>query len=290
LSNGAALIGARLLHEAALLVLFGAAAFPLYAAPGLMAAQPAFAAWRRRAMAIAAVLALAGAVLWLAFTTAAMSGEPGDAFDVAALRSVLSETGFGALWTVRLVGGVLLLAAVLAPAPPALQTALAGLELASLVGTGHADLPGGALGQAHRAADAVHLLAAGVWVGALWALGWMARRLPGAAETEAALRRFSGVGQVAVALLVLTGGVNAYAVLGEPTKLVSTAYGRWLDVKLAAFAGMLALAALNRFVLVPRIARGGGLARLRRQILGEQLLALVVVAVVAVVGTLDPEA
>jgi putative copper resistance protein D len=149
------------------------------------------------------------------------------------------------------------------------------------------------LGRLHLAADVAHLLSAGLWIGALWALGWLVVHLPQTPQTETALRRFSGVGQLAVAVLVLTGAVNAFGVLGDPVKLLTTRYGQLLDVKLLAFVGMLALAALNRFVLTPRLAtdaRGDSLRQLRYQILGEQALSLVVVAIVAVIGTLDPMA
>jgi len=283
----AALIGARWLHEAAIGILFGAAAFPLYAGPGLIDAHPEFAAWRRRRLGLMAALALVGAAGWLAFTAAGMSGEPADAARPSAWASLVTDTEFGKLWAVRLGVIAALLVAIWRGSVP-LQTALAAVALGSLAWTGHADLPEGRLGQLHRAGDVVHLLAAGLWLGALWALGWMTFRLPQAAATEQALRRFSGVGQVAVALLISTGLLNGYAILGDVGKLLGTAYGRLLDVKLAALAGMLVLAAVNRFILVPRIAGGGGTERLRLQILAEQALSLVVVAVVAVIGTIDP--
>jgi putative copper resistance protein D len=202
----------------------------------------------------------------------------------------VTDTDFGRLWAVRLGVIAALLVAIWRRASVPLQTALAAVALGSLAWTGHADLPESWLGQLHRAGDVVHLLAAGLWIGALWALGRMAASLPEAGETEQALRRFSGAGQLAVAALIATGLLNAYAILGDFTKLITTTYGRLLDLKLAAFAGMLVLAALNRFVLVPRMAAGGGTGRLRRQILGEQALSLVVLAVVAAIGTIDPNA
>jgi putative copper resistance protein D len=285
-----ALIGARWLHEAALAILFGAAAFPLYAGPGLIEAQPGFAAWRSRRLALMAALALVGGLGWLAFTAAGMSGEPADATRPAAWLALVTDTDFGRLWAVRLGVIAALLVAIWRRASVPLQTALAAVALGSLAWTGHADLPESWLGQLHRAGDVVHLLAAGLWIGALWALGRMAASLPEAGETEQALRRFSGAGQLAVAALIATGLLNAYTILGDFTKLITTTYGRLLDLKLAAFAGMLVLAALNRFVLVPRMAAGGGTGRLRRQILGEQALSLVVLAVVAAIGTIDPNA
>lgn len=289
----AALVGARLLHEAALLVVFGVACFPFYAAPGLTEANPTFAAWRRRRAALGVGLAIIGGLLWFAFTTATMSDTPSDAYSPSALVGTLCDTDFGKLWLARLAACVLLLLALWSPRFRAAVPVLAALTLMSLAGTGHAGLPDGPWGLAHRVADGAHLLAAGLWIGALWALGWMVVNLPQAPETEAALRRFSGAGQLAVAVLVVTGGVNAYAILGDPIKLITTRYGQLLDVKLLAFVGMLGLAGLNRFVIVPRLSKGDGgavLPWLKRQILGEQALSAVVVSVVAIIGTLDPGA
>ncbi len=291
MSLTAALVGARFLHEAALLVVFGIACFPLYAAPGLARANADFAAWRRGRMAWGAGVATLSGVLWLALTTASMTGDAADAIRWSAIAGTVSDTSFGQLWVARLIGCVLLGLAVWTPRLDAVATVLSALLLASLAGTGHADLPDGTLGLVHRLADGAHLLAAGLWIGALWALGWMVVNLATAPQTEAALRRFSGAGQLAVAVIIITGGLNAYAILGDPLKLLTTAYGRLLDVKLAAFAGMLGLAALNRFVTLPRLAAGESstaLPRLRRQIIGEQALSAVVVIVVAVIGTIDP--
>jgi len=288
----AVLVAARWLHLAAILLLFGIAAFPLYAPTGVDA-WPEFQSWLRRRILGAALVGLAGGALWFAFSAADMSGNLGDAADPAALAAVVTDTAFGKLWLARLLGCAgLALAAWTPPLRPTIAP-LAAVVLASLAGTGHAGLPEGWLGGVHRVADAIHLLAAGAWFGALWALGWLVTHRGQAPETAASLRRFSGVGQLAVAALLLTGVVNAYALLGGPDRLLATRYGRLLDVKLAAFAAMLVLAALNRFVLTPRLARGAAaevLRRLRWQIGGEQLFSFAVVAVVAVIGTLDPNA
>jgi putative copper resistance protein D len=67
-----------------------------------------------------------------------------------------------------------------------------------------------------------------------------------------------------------------------------------LIVKLVLFAGMLSLAGLNRFIIVPRLikANDGGdaawLIRLRRHILGEQALGVVVILIVSALGTMQP--
>ena len=79
--------------------------------------------------------------------------------------------------------------------------------------------------------------------------------------------------------------------------MVGTTYGRILIAKLAFFVGMLALAAANRFWLVPKMQRAKGddpngreswRRRLRTHVLGEQALGLLVLLSVSVLGTIRP--
>ena len=109
-------------------------------------------------------------------------------------------------------------------------------------------------------------------------------------------RRFSSMGYVAVATLVVSGLVNSWFLVGSVTSLLSTLYGQILLGKLAVFAAMLALASGNRFWLVSRMieARENSgppaiwLGRLRYHVLGEQFLGLMVLLAVSVLGTMQP--
>jgi putative copper resistance protein D len=151
-------------------------------------------------------------------------------------------------------------------------------------------LPGGSLGLLHRLADAVHLLAAGWWIGGLLALALSARMLgPRAASV---LGRFSRVGYVAVAALVLSGLFKSAILVAPLGRLTTTAYGWTLLLKLAVFAGMGALALSNRFWIAPRLAQGGApnvwLGRLKTQVLIEFALGVVLLAVVGALGAMAP--
>jgi putative copper resistance protein D len=64
---------------------------------------------------------------------------------------------------------------------------------------------------------------------------------------------------------------------------------------LLLFAGMLTLAALNRFIIVPKFMKadevgehGVGLISLRRHILGEQALGFFIILVVSTLATMEP--
>src|SRR3546814_16590590 len=78
----------------------------------------------------------------------------------------------------------------------------------------------GSIGWVHLSADIVHLLAAGAWIAAILALGTLLLRAhrsmvrDDAEHLHRALARFATVGTLAVALLVVTGLVNSWLLVG----------------------------------------------------------------------------
>jgi putative copper export protein len=68
-----------------------------------------------------------------------------------------------------------------------------------------------------------------------------------------------------------------------------TPYGRLLAVKIILFLAMVVVALINRFRLMPRISRDvAALGALGRTVALEQVLGLLILAVVSVLGTLPP--
>ncbi|KZD21198.1 copper homeostasis membrane protein CopD [Tardiphaga robiniae] len=302
------LVVARFLHYVASTTLAGAAFFPLYAYAG---AEPeTLGRWRRRVLLWSAVLALVSGLAWFVLAVANMSGGLADVVDPEIVGSVVRETGFGVVWTVRMFVATVLVAVTLlqVASRPSVSRDLvtsflaAGL-LASLAGAGHSQIEEGWEGLVHVAADAAHLLAAGAWLGGLAPLGFILLGYAGiragraASDIDGVLMRFSGMGYAAVATLVGTGLVNSWLLVGSVSSLLHSAYGQILMAKLAFFAGMLALAAANRFWLVPALeasGRGGVGAsdvwrsKLRTHVLSEQGLGLLVLLSVSVLGTIRP--
>ena len=302
----AGLIGSRLLHFLAVLSLFGAALFPLYTFRGSVqsfaADEPRLAHQIRWILFISVLLALFSGIGWFVFTAGTMAGDLSQAFNSDILKAMIQATDFGPLWIVRFVLLVLVAALLvrwpLQPTHWALPI-VASLLLASLAGTGHARGTEGWGGYTHMTSDAAHLLAAGVWLGGLWPLGLivaasrdLSRGSEGRLMIGDVLTRFSGVGTIAVAVLVASGVVNSWFLVGNPAALFSNAYGRLLSVKVAIFLFMALLASANRFWLTPKLSifptSDAWLARLRLHVFGEQALGLVVVALVSVIGTLEP--
>jgi putative copper resistance protein D len=288
----AAVIAARFVQFAAVALLFGGAAFLVYGLNGAPAQS-----WRRGLFLACAGTAMVAALVSLSAQTAVMAGDPGAAFDPGLLTSVVAGSVFGQAVLVRFAAAGLALLALLArPSPWRVTTVLGGVALASFAWSGHGAAQDGVAGLVHAGADVIHLLAAGVWLGALGVLAIqlaVARTVAQARALHTALAGFAGVGSAAVALILASGLANAWFLVGPSriARMGETPYGVLLLVKIALFAVMVALAALNRLRLTPGLAVGRpspAVATLRRSIGLETALGLGVLAVVAVLGTLAP--
>ena len=152
-------------------------------------------------------------------------------------RTLLAETahsGFGSWSELRLLL-YLALAAVLWPLgalDSALNRWLAGTAVLGVAltfaGTGHAAASGNV---AELAVDAVHVLAAGIWLGGLITLV-VAATTRSDGPTQATVAAFSRLALLAVLVLVATGTVNALMRLSALDQLWNSAYGVTLSVKL----------------------------------------------------------
>jgi copper transport protein len=123
----------------------------------------------------------------------------------------------------------------------------------------------------------VHVVCVAFWIGAL---------LPLIAAVQAGeggpLARFSLVIPYPLAALVISGGILAVAQLDRVDALWTTSYGIVLSCKIAAVVALLALAALNRFVVTPRYQHGDATAAgaLARTMAAEFGLVLMILALV----------
>lgn len=286
--------------------LFGLAAFGLYALRGEERSGAGIAF--RPLIAGTALLGLLVSALGLAVLAAGMAGVPLASVDLASVEMILTGTDIGAAWLARIAALVLVLVSVLVrDRRPVLMLSGAGLgggiALASLAWGGHAAMREGRAGAVHLAADMLHLLAAGIWIGALAALLLLVFRPSGRMTADhlrlshRALDGFATTGTIVVATLIVTGAVNLLLVVGfdQLAGLPGSLYGQLLLLKLIAFAAMLGLAASHRFRLVPAFERAlmaedhpAALAVLRTSLVVETLCAALILALVAWFGTLEP--
>jgi putative copper resistance protein D len=300
---------ARWANLAACVVLVGTFTHLLLAGPS---DRPTARAWEARLLRWApglAMIALVTGFLALQYQTAVLVGAPAAALDRAALGRVLVETHGGRIWLVR-HGLLLLLAAFLLLRPDverrldwlavrgqSLVLGAGALALLSLAGHAAAVEPGTALA---LGLDLTHLAAVGVWAGWLLPLAALVRAASREAGSDArpyavlAARRFSRWALVAILVLAGTGVATALEQVGGVPALVGTPYGRLLLVKLALFAPILALAAVNRSRILPALSGDAvavgrpALRRLGTFVTGEFALVLAMLAVVSVMTATPP--
>jgi putative copper resistance protein D len=136
-------------------------------------------------------------------------------------------------------------------------------------------------------AQALHLLAAGFWIGGLLAIA--TRPSGGGPQWRAALMNFSFIGHAAVAVVILSGVLIGFVILGGQAAPWSFAYLTVLAVKVALVMAMTGFALYNRYYLVPRIARvAGSEARLIEIVRLNLGLSGLVVLLVSLLGILAP--
>jgi putative copper resistance protein D len=300
----AALVALRCVQYATAMILFGSPLFLIYARPDVNAGLPAN--WGRLRPLLArsaAVLAIAS-VCALVVQTSILAGSLDEGLKPESLWAVITTTAFGPSALIRAASAALALAALAALGLSrwgrGLTAALGGVATASLGWMGHGPSTEGAPHLLHLAADVLHALAAGVWIGALAAFLVGLRGSSQDPTQVRALHRtlqgFGGVGSTVVAMIVATGVVNSWFLVGPEHLggLVSTLWGRLLLAKLVLFLAMLGFAAHNRFRLTPSLGTvlqgdpSAAVFALRRSIALETIVSLAVLALVALLGMQPP--
>lgn len=139
------------------------------------------------------------------------------------------------------------------------------------------------------ALDAVHQVAAAVWVGGLAHLVLFAARVDrGKAQGwPAAVRRFSNLALGCVVALVVAGTGLSALYVGDPAALLGTAYGIMVLTKVVLLAGILGLAAVARRCVVRAVEPAPRL-RLARLVEVELGLGLTALYAAAALTSLPP--
>lgn len=110
----------------------------------------------------------------------------------------------------------------------------------------------------HAMVNLVHVLAAAVWAGGVFAMTtivWMRRRATEPTDTAAMVVRFSSVAAVSLAAVTVAGGIMAFTVIESLGDLFSSQWGRVLVAKLVAVAVGAGIGAYNHFRLRPALER-----------------------------------
>ena len=281
LATDAVVIGLRAISFVALFQAAGAALFlALYETE--LARVPAD---RLRHVArVAALVALVAAVVHYVLTPARMAGDFGSTFDPA-LESLLLRSNAGTAQIVRVVGLAILLLSLDRPSKLNKWGACLGsaLALVSFALMGHTAIHP----QRWLLAPLllVHVAVAAVWLGALAGLH-IAARDEGTAS-GALVARFSKHAAYAVPAIFVCGAVMSGLFIRSLDELASP-YGAMVLGKSLAFAGLMALAARNKWVFGPRLLAHDGRAipALQRAVKAEWALIAVVLAATAVMTSL----
>jgi putative copper resistance protein D len=202
------------------------------------------------------------ALVWFGLVTVSMSGAA-TLLDVTPdmLQTVLLQTHFGNLWAFRVGGCLILGILIFIGFDEVLTAALSFAILASLAAADHAGAIVGTGGPLPLIGDIGHLIAAAFWPGGLLPLLLLLfgqyRGVNQSTNRFAAdvVRRFSALSLMVVGLLVATGLLNTYFIVGSLGALFMTDYGRLLLFKIVLFVLMLCLGAWNLLVLKPRLSR-----------------------------------
>jgi copper transport protein len=281
LATDALVIGLRAISFVALFQAAGAALFlVLYEAH--LARSPAD---RLRHIArVSALVALVATVLHYVLTPARMAGDFSSTFDPA-LESLLLRSSAGTAQIVRVVALAILLLG-LDRASKVNKWAMclgSALALSSFALMGHTTI--------HPQRWALvpllllHVGVAAVWLGALAGLYGAAREEGTASGTLVA--RFSRHATYAVPAIFACGAVMSALFIRSFAEL-ATPYGAMVLGKSLVFAGLMALAARNKWAFGPRLLAGDGsaVAALQRTIKAEWALIAVVLAATAVMTSL----
>jgi len=257
--------------------------------------------WSRIVWVGLAVAVLSGAA-WLALLARDIYDAPiGEIWSNGGAFTVATQTRFGQISSVRLGLAMLLALSLTRPtgggerAPSGFAAVIFAAGFLMLPAwSGHAGALPGLAGQFGAAADALHLLAAGAWIGGLLPLAMLLAAARGTKDPSrtafvaAAVRRFSLLGMASVAALFATGAIDTWYQVGSIDGLVETTYGRLVLVKIGLFVAMVAIATINRFHLTPRLAAAAAVDRLQRNCAAEIALGLAAVFVVGFLGTMAP--
>jgi copper transport protein len=247
---------ARAANLAALVLLTGVGVFRAWMAPAALDSHsPIHARLRRLHLAGWALTGCAlGAMLLLQLRLIA-GEDAGLGEQLSRLPDTLLNTRFGTLFLIRAALWLALLPLIGRGGWPMLAVTAAILLTHSLFSHASAARDGAAV-----AADWLHLLAAGAWLGGLaaflLALASLRRSATGVHLSGILTAHFSNLARACVIVLALTGAYSAWLHIGSLEALTGTAYGVSMLAKLALFAPLLGVTAINLILTARALRRG----------------------------------
>lgn len=131
---------------------------------------------------------------------------------------------------------------------------------------------------------AVHFTMFALWIGALCPLLTISRTEQ-FAELKVSLERFSKHAVVIVSLLLLSGLALMLSLIHSAAELFTTAYGIALILKILLVIGLVAIAAVNKYIIVPRLLLQTDTAQFQRSVRLEIVVAVLLLLLTAYLST-----
>lgn len=157
--------------------------------------------------------------------------------------------------------------------------ALMGLSLSFRL-IGHVSV----LSPTAQLAIAIHVLSFGFWIGILYPL-YILSGIPNLEFVQVQLRKFGRHAAVLLLFLGAAGGLLLWELFHSWSEFTSSPYGLSVLTKLALVLGILGVAALNKFKLVPAVVEPQGIFAFRKSLRLEACLALLILLVTAYFST-----
>ena len=294
MSADISLVICRFLFDISALFLWGSAAFVGFLVPKEL--EKEICTQLTLAWSMSAALVGVTTLLWLPIRAAILAGDWSGATNSGMVSSVLFETSIGRAWQYQAAAVLILVLSFQAPERFRSRSiaVASAITLLSLVTIGHAaGINSGWTRLFHKFNDGVHVLAAGSWLGALVPVALLLGRLESKQTENQAMQgliKFSAAGHVAVTIVVLSGAMNVLLIVGGFPLDWRLPYQALLSIKVLIVTIMIAIAVLNRYLLVPRWNRApNALPWIRRATISEIVLGTTVVALVAWFGMLPTE-
>lgn len=279
-------VSAEFLRYVGVLGAVGLIAFMTFIAPRELGLVPQLRTPLHRVSIVFAQIGTFGALVLVPLTVVWQQGLPLTGFWRALVSSDtwLSQTALVAALTSLSIAGVILTAQRRHSA----GVTLLAVALGSLIIEGHTRSFGPPW--VLLVSDLIHLTAASVWLGGVFALSIVLHPAmkTRAKAAQSAVRRFSAVAVGTVVSVSMSGAILWWRIPSTLGGLPDSQYGWYLMSKVAIVAAVAIIGGWNLWHL--RNNRPADLRRLRRTVTAEAVLLAVVVAVTSLLVTNDPRA
>lgn len=246
-------VALRFIHFTTLMLVFGCALYGAWLAP--VSVRRLMMRRFLRLQRHAATWSFISATLMLAIQGGLMGAGWQDVISTDIWAAVV-QTQFGGVWLWQITLALVTLVVTMI-VPRNMARRLLMLTIAQfilLAGVGHATMHDGVPGAIQQINHALHLVCAAAWFGGLLPVLYCMKMAQGRWREQAisTMMRFSRYGHLFVIGVLLTGITNVLFIVGFPFPW-HAAYGQLLLLKCALVALMVAIALVNRYVLVPRM-------------------------------------